>query len=64
LDSEKREACACPKLQLPIDVAVLAIEGMEKTGEDLGREARCLRKPLMIRLEDIERPYRKQHYLK
>jgi hypothetical protein len=41
-------------------VAVLAIEKMEKRGEDLRTEARIVWKLLTIRIEGIERPHRKQ----
>jgi hypothetical protein len=39
---------------------MLAMERMEKTGEDFGREARGVRKPLRIRIEDIEGRHGKQ----
>jgi hypothetical protein len=43
---------------------MLAMERMEETGKDLGREARGVRKPPTIRMEDIEMPHRKQNYLR
>jgi hypothetical protein len=36
-----------------------AMERIEKTAEDLSREARGVWKPLTIRMEDTERPHRK-----
>jgi hypothetical protein len=38
-DSEKREESECPRLQSPLEVAVLAMERVEKTGEDHRAEA-------------------------
>jgi hypothetical protein len=43
-----------PKSESPIEVAMLAMERMEKTAEDLGGEVRCVWKRLTIRMEDIE----------
>jgi hypothetical protein len=60
-DIEKREGCACPRFQSPLELAVLALE---KAREDLGREARSVWKPLTIRLEEMEGPHRKYNYLR
>jgi hypothetical protein len=49
-----RDGSRGPKSQSPLEVEVLAMERTDKTGEDLGREARGVWKPLTIRLEDIE----------
>jgi hypothetical protein len=43
---------------------MLAMERMDETGKDLGREARGEGNPPTIRMEDIERPHRKQNYLR
>jgi hypothetical protein len=40
------------------------MERMEKTGEDLDREARGAWKPLTIRLDDIQRLHRNPNYLR
>jgi hypothetical protein len=40
------------------------MERMEKAGEDLGKEARFVWKPLTIRLEDIEGRHRNENYLR
>jgi hypothetical protein len=63
-DIEKREKCGYPRFHSPIDVAALAMERMANTEEDLDREGRGVRKPPTIRLEEIERPHRKQNHLK
>jgi hypothetical protein len=59
-----RDGSGGPKSQSPLEVEVLAMERMEKTDEDLGREARGVWKPLTIRLQDIEGRHRKQNYLR
>jgi hypothetical protein len=58
-DLEKREGCECPKCQSPTEVKAVAIERMERTEQDLGKEARGVWKVVTIRLEDIEGPHRK-----
>jgi hypothetical protein len=40
------------------------MERMERTGQDLGMEGRGVRKPLTIRLEDIEGSHRKYNHLR
>jgi hypothetical protein len=45
-------------------MAMPAMERMGETGKDLGREARAVWKPPTIRMEDIERPHRKQNHLR
>jgi hypothetical protein len=45
-------------------VEVLAMERIERRTGNLRREARGVRKPVTIRLEEIERPHRKQNYLR
>jgi hypothetical protein len=45
-------------------VEVLAIERMEKTGQDVGREGRGVWKPPTIRMEDSEGQHRNQKPLR
>jgi hypothetical protein len=40
------------------------MERIEKTGEDVGREARGVWKPRTVRLEDIEGQHRKENHLR
>jgi hypothetical protein len=40
------------------------MERMEKTGQDFGREATVVWKPPTMRSRDIERPQRKQNYVR
>jgi hypothetical protein len=63
-NSEKREGPGGPRFQSPLEVVVLAMERMEKTAEDLGREGRGAWEPLKIRSDNIEGQHRKEAYLK
>jgi hypothetical protein len=62
--SQEEGAVWSPKSQSPPEMEMLAMERMKKTGEDLGLEARCVWKPPMIRMDEIERRHRKRNDLK
>jgi hypothetical protein len=64
LDIEKREESGYPGFQSPLEAAVGEMERMENAAEDLGSKARGVWRRLTIRMEDIERPYSKQNYLR
>jgi hypothetical protein len=63
-DTEKRERFVDPRFQAPIEVEMLAMERIERRTEDLRMEARDVWKPVTMRMEDIERPHRKQNHLR
>jgi hypothetical protein len=63
-DIEKSERSVGPKFEEPIEADSLVMEGIERRRNDLRTGARAVRKRLMIRLEDIERPDRKQNHLR
>jgi hypothetical protein len=62
-DTEK-ERFVDPMFQAPIEVEMLEMQRIERRTEDLRMEARDVWKPVIIRLEDIERPHRKQNHLR
>jgi hypothetical protein len=64
LEISRRERSVDPRFQAPLEVDVLAMERIEKIADDLRREVRGVRKLLTIRLDDIERPHRKQNCLR
>jgi hypothetical protein len=63
-DSEKSERSVGPRFEAPIEADSLVMERIERSRKRLGTGARGVRKPLTIRLEDIEKPHRKHNYLR
>jgi hypothetical protein len=61
-DIEKSVRSVGPRFEAPIESDSLAIERIERR-KDLGTGDRRVRKPLTIRLEDIEKLHRKHNYL-
>jgi hypothetical protein len=63
---EKSQRSAGPRLREPIETKVekLAMERIERRTEDLRRKARCVRSPLTIRMEEIERLHGRQIFLR
>jgi hypothetical protein len=61
---EKRDGLEGPMVESPIGVVVLAIESVERSAQDVGREARGVWKPVTIRSDDIEGQHRNQKSLR
>jgi hypothetical protein len=63
-DIEKSERSVGPRLEVLIEADSPVMGRIERRRNDLRTGARHVRKPLTIRLEGIERPYRKQNHLR
>jgi hypothetical protein len=61
---EKSEEAVRPRFRVPIEAEGLGMERVETRTEDLRTRARGVRSPLTIIMEDIERPHRKEKYLR
>jgi hypothetical protein len=63
-DIEKSERSAGPRFQAPMEVDTPATERIEARKNGLRTGLRRVRSPPTIRMEDIERPHRKEQYLR